>query len=91
MASIDELERLDREIREADQRALQNLAEHLREAVRDMPSESKLALAFVRYARKFEMWANDGVHGDIWGMSSLHGLEREAGEIIDDDDLLDDH
>jgi hypothetical protein len=57
MATITELERLDREVKDAEHRALANLAEHLRGAVRDMPSESKLARVFVRQAREFDYLA----------------------------------
>ena len=54
MATITELERLDREVKDAEHLALSNLAAHLREAVLDMPSESRLARVFVRQAKELD-------------------------------------
>lgn len=54
MATIEEIERRDAEVRAAEIKALRNLAAHLREAVIDLPAESLLARAFVRRARTFE-------------------------------------
>lgn len=66
MATVDQLEQLDREVEEAERRALRDLAAHLRAAVLDMPAESRLARAFVRRAQKFEMWAA-GMSPDVNG------------------------
>lgn len=57
MATVDQLEQLDREVEEAERRALRDLAVHLRAAVLDMPAESRLGRAFVRRAQTFETWA----------------------------------
>jgi hypothetical protein len=54
MATNDELARLDREIKDAEHAALSNLASHLREAVLNIPSESRLARVFVRQAKEFD-------------------------------------
>ena len=54
MATDSELERLDRNIKDAEHEALSNLAAHLREAVLNIPSESRLARVFVRQAKEFD-------------------------------------
>jgi hypothetical protein len=77
MATIEELERLDREIAEAEHRALSNLAEHLREAACELPIQSRLALLFARHAKQFE-------NRSITAFSALSGLawdvDQEGGE-----------
>lgn len=70
---VDQLDQLDREVDEAEPRALRNLGEHLRSAVLDMPAESRLARAFVRRARKFETGANGRSPG-LWGANELGTL-----------------
>jgi hypothetical protein len=60
MATPDELTQLDLEVQRAEQQAMRNLAEYLRDAVLEMPSESKLARAFVRHASNFESRAGAG-------------------------------
>jgi hypothetical protein len=77
MATVDQLEQLDREVEEAERRALRDLAAHLRAAVLDMPTESALARAFVRGARKFEMWAG-GPSPASSGAMELASLARDA-------------
>ncbi len=70
MATLDELMELDREVEAAERRALTNLATHLREATREMPVQSRLALAFVRHADKFDLWATGSAPG-LWGAHQL--------------------
>jgi hypothetical protein len=55
MADLDELQQLDQEIREAEKAAIGNLAAHLREAVRDLPSASRMGLVFVQQAASIEL------------------------------------
>jgi hypothetical protein len=91
MACIDELTRLDQEVDEAERRALRNLAEHLREAVRDLPSQSQLARSFARHAANFEKWgvlSNRG-HGATMGKSELESLKREIWQANSEDVLAD--
>ena len=59
MADLDELVRLDKEIRSAERDALLDLARYLREAVVQLPSQSKLGLIFVRRANKLAARARD--------------------------------
>jgi hypothetical protein len=54
MATIEELKRLDMEIAEAEHRALRNLAEHLRQAVVELPIQSRLARTFAQHAQEFD-------------------------------------
>ncbi len=54
MADIDALQRRDIEIRHAEMRAVHALAAHLRDAVAELPSESRLALTFVQQANKLD-------------------------------------
>jgi hypothetical protein len=79
-ASVASLERLDAEIVKAERRAALNLAEHLREAVRSLPSQSTLGLKFVQRAKDFEMWA----HGSGPGVpmnATLEDLYRDLREL----------
>ncbi len=91
MASIDELTRLDQEVDQAERRALRNLGEHLREAVRDLPSQSQLARIFVRHAANFEKWgalSNRG-HGATMGKCELESLKRDIYQANSEDVLAD--
>jgi hypothetical protein len=82
MADLEQLQRLDAQIRYAEKRAVQRLAEHLRDAVRDLPSESRLALIFVRKPDTFELWATGGdVSVSTW--ATLDQMERELKELDD--------
>jgi hypothetical protein len=83
MADLDQLRALDAQIRYAEKRAVQRLAEHLRDAVRDLPSESRLALKFVRYADEFELWATGrDMAPSAW--LTLHSLDKQLDELDDD-------
>jgi hypothetical protein len=80
MSTVEQIELRAAEIRAAEARAMRNLAAHLREAVIDLPIESRLALAFVKRARTFEMAAT--AHDVV-----LHGdgeLRMLAGDVRDD-------
>jgi hypothetical protein len=46
MATIEEMARLEVEVREKEAAACSALAEHLREAVADLPTQSQLAFTF---------------------------------------------
>ena len=85
MADLDAVERLDREIQEAEAQALHNLAAHLREAVRDLPSQSRLALAFVQHAKTFDVFAGGTAPGE-WGALHLRQMTREIDELFGEDD-----
>jgi hypothetical protein len=79
MFTVEQIELRAAEIRAAEARAMRNLAAHLREAVIDLPIESRLALAFVKRARTFEMAAT--AHDVV-----LHGdgeLRMLAGDVRD--------
>lgn len=65
-STLDGIERLEQELDSAEREALCNLAKHLREAVLELPSESRLARSFVRHASKFETWAR-GSAAALWG------------------------
>lgn len=54
MATVEEIERHDREIRMAEAKAVHGLVAYLREAVIDLPVDSRLARAFVVRARTLE-------------------------------------
>jgi hypothetical protein len=54
MSTVEQIELRAAEIRAGEAQAMRNLAAHLREAVIDLPVESRLALAFVKRARTFE-------------------------------------
>lgn len=83
MANLDDIERLDREIRAAERNAMSNLAAHLREAVRDLPSQSRLALYFVQHAKTFDVLATgtDPIHCSM----NLRLLERDVDELLGDE------
>ena len=65
-ATIEELEHIDREIEDAERRALHNLAKHLRDAVLDLPLESKPGVCFREQATRFDLWAG-GCDPGGWG------------------------
>ena len=84
MANIDELLRLDVEIRVAERNALVGVAEYLRDAVRALPSESKLGLIFVRRASQLEACAREStptLGADFY----LRGLREDADGLDDSD------
>jgi hypothetical protein len=76
MATIKELARLDREIAVAEHRALQNLANHLREAAIELPIQSRLALTFAQHAQEFEQRR-------ITAYSALRGLAWDIRKDLD--------
>jgi hypothetical protein len=57
MATIEELERIEAEMHDAEAKALGGLAEYLREAVIELPAQSGLAQSFAKHARKFDQWS----------------------------------
>jgi hypothetical protein len=85
MADLKELQQRDAEIHFAEARAVHDFAEHLRDGVRDLPSESKLGLIFVRYADDFELWATGR---NPWPSTalSLKKLERELSNLDDQEE-----
>ena len=84
MANLDELQRLDVEIRVAERRAVEGLAEHLRDAVRDLPSQSRLALVFVQQARNLDSCARESTPR-LGAKHYLREIEREARDLDNDD------
>lgn len=83
MADLDLLQRLDAEIRIAESSAIQGVAEHMRAAVRDLPSESRLGLIFVRHADALDCWAG-GREPSIPTRVSLERMAKELRELDDD-------
>jgi hypothetical protein len=79
MADLDQLQSLDREIRVAERQAVERLAAHLGEAIRDLPSESRLALVFVRRARDLQACASESTPS----LGADHYL-REIGQEFQD-------
>jgi hypothetical protein len=80
MATIEEIERYAADLRAAEVRAMRNLAAHLREAVLDLPVESRLAQAFVHRAKTFEEAArqhNICLHGDGELGMLRHDIEED--------------
>jgi hypothetical protein len=61
MANIDDLRRLDAEVRVAECLAIRGLAESVRMAIRELPSESRLGLLFLRHADGLELAAGERV------------------------------
>jgi hypothetical protein len=57
------------------------LAEHLRQAVRDLPSESPLALIFVEHASTFDAWAR-GRNPAAWTDVTLERLEQDLKSLL---------
>jgi hypothetical protein len=83
MASIEALERLDAEIRDAEADALRALADHLRWAGKDLPSDSRLPLVFLQRADRFDAFA--GVRGpELWGRAGLDKLRRDVRDLDGD-------
>jgi hypothetical protein len=77
VATIGQLQRQDIEIRTAERRAVEGLAEHLRGAVHDLPDQSPLGPVFLREADLLERQAArkptagaglafEGLARDIW-------------------------
>jgi len=87
MASIDELRRLDAETRLAERSALVGIANDLREAVQDLPSESRLGLIFVRRADELEACAYERTptSGADWYLRGLRQDADDDAEIGGDD------
>jgi hypothetical protein len=85
MADLDELHRLDAQIRYAEKRAVQRLAEHLRDAVRDLPSESRLALMFAQHARNLEACARENTPS-LGADFELNELEQEFRDLDDEEE-----
>ena len=73
MADLQALEQLDVTIRRAERSAIHGLIAYLRDAVRELPSEARLALVFAQQARQLE-----GVVGE--STPSL-GTEFHLGQI----------
>lgn len=84
MANLEDIERLDLIIQETERRAVMNLAEHLRAAVRDLPSQSRLALSFVRHANTLDVWAGGSSPGQ-WAAASTSDLVKEIEALFDSD------
>jgi hypothetical protein len=84
MTDLDQLRRLDMEIRVAECEAVERLAEHLYEAVRDLPSESRLALVFVQIADKLQGVARERTPS-LGAHHHLQDIEREFRELQDPD------
>ena len=82
MASLEDMQRLDAQIRYAEKRAVQRLAEHLRDGVRALPSQSRLALTFLREADTFELWATArNMEPSTW--VTLKRMEEELRDLDD--------
>jgi hypothetical protein len=85
MGNLITLERRLAAIRLAEQRAVAALAEHLRQAVRDIPSESPLALMFVEHASTFDVWAT-GWNPAVWTDATLDRLEEDLKSLLSAED-----
>jgi hypothetical protein len=86
MANIDDLRLLDEAIRLAERRAVEGLAAHLREAIRDLPSESRLGLVFLRCSDQLDEAAAGQTPAPIMGVECV--LERVL-ESLEDEVWLD--
>jgi phosphotransferase system HPr-like phosphotransfer protein len=60
MATYEEMLRLEAETKEAERQALRDLAAHLREAIIGLPVHSRVAMTFVEYSQRFDLWATGG-------------------------------
>jgi hypothetical protein len=85
MANLVTLERRLAAIGLAEQRAVAGLADHLRQAVRDIPSESPLALMFVEHASTFDVWAG-GRNPAEWTNATLQRLEQDLQSLLSAED-----
>jgi hypothetical protein len=83
MADLDQLGRIDGEIRLAEYCAVRGLADHLREAIRHLPSESKLGLIFFRHANNLEACAEERTPS-LGADHYLGDIERELRNLDDD-------
>ena len=78
MATIEELERFDADVRAAEVTAAEP-RRSLREAVIAMPVESKLARTFARYAREFDYSSTRG-HAELSGLVALQDMARDIAQ-----------
>jgi hypothetical protein len=81
-ATIEELERLEAEQRAAEANALHDLADHLREAVIDLPATSRLAQSFAHAARSFDKWSGHQPTAAFMGGVEIDGLRRDIGREV---------
>jgi hypothetical protein len=81
-ATIEELERLEAEQRAAEANALHDLADHLREAVIDLPATSRVAQSFAKAAREFDRWAQHHPSAATMGSIEISSLQRDIGSEV---------
>jgi hypothetical protein len=86
MADITALRELDAAIKYADARAVQGLADYMRDAVSYLPDESRLGLVFMRFADSFETWARDRNSGGSGMHLTLVRLDKELDRLEDEDE-----
>jgi hypothetical protein len=84
MADHDQLQRLDDEIRALEYHAVRMLAEHLREKIRYLPSESKLGLIFLQHANNLDACAEERTPS-LGPNHYLGDIERELRDLDGDD------
>jgi len=82
MATMEEMARFEAAVAQAEADALRALAKHLREAVIDLPVESRLARTFAGASKKFDQWSEHRGHeaemGHIELSHLLRNLRKEA-------------
>jgi hypothetical protein len=84
MADIQALELMDKEIQVAEAMAIRGVAAHMRAAVLDLPSESRLGLILVQHANKLDTWAQ-GSAPAIWTNASLDRLHQDLDGLHEDE------
>lgn len=87
MADIYELERIDAEIVQAERAALRGIAEQMRQAIRDLPSESKLGRVLLASSRDIDAFAG-GSSPALWGASTLERFVQDLRRIEEPDEDL---
>jgi hypothetical protein len=85
MADLSALEAYDREIRAAECVAITSLAEHLRELIRELPSESRLPLVLLAHAKQMDSWAYGANEAACGGaMDMTHWVDGTLEHLLDE-------
>jgi hypothetical protein len=80
VADLDQIQELDEAIRYSEADALQALADHLRAAVKELPSESRLPLVFVQHADMCEHFA-DARRPALWAGGVFDKFRRDLRDL----------